>query len=102
MVDFLSCIASNVLFAACLAVFATLLTRAWRNPHLAHALWLLVLIKLVTPPVVRIPVGRLVADQSSQNAGSRSSELRRLACCLTRKSMQLAHSQVTSHFRSDK
>ncbi len=47
MVAFLVCIASNVVFAGCLAVCVLALTRLWRNPHLAHALWLLVLFKLV-------------------------------------------------------
>ena len=47
---------SNVLFAGGLALLTITLARPWRNPHLAHALWLLVLIKLVTPPFVEIPV----------------------------------------------
>ena len=42
------------------------LTRVWRSPHLAHALWLLVLIKLVTPPIVHIPVDRLIAASQTQ------------------------------------
>ena len=68
MATFLSCVASNVAFAGCLAVFAMALTRVWRSPHLAHALWLLVLIKLVTPPFVHIPVDRLmVASHTASN-----------------------------------
>ena len=47
-------IASNAVLAAALAVIVFAVTRVWRNPQFAHALWLLVLIKLVTPPVTWI------------------------------------------------
>jgi beta-lactamase regulating signal transducer with metallopeptidase domain len=68
MFAFLACIASNVVFAGCLSVCVLALTRLWRNPHLAHALWLLVLVKLVTPPLVRIPMGSfgVVGDARSR------------------------------------
>ena len=49
-------IASNVVLSALLAAFAVAMTRLWRNPHLAHGLWLLVLLKLVTPPLVHMTV----------------------------------------------
>ena len=58
---------SNVLLAGGLALLTTALTRPWRNPHLAHALWLLVLIKLVTPPFVEIPVLELPRDVDGVN-----------------------------------
>lgn len=57
MATFLLCVASNVVLAGLLAVSALVLTRFWRSPHLAHALWMLVLIKLVTPPIVELPLG---------------------------------------------
>ncbi len=64
MAAFLSCVASNVVLAGCLAVLVMAITRIWRSPHLAHALWLLVLIKLVTLPVVHVPLDRfLVTSQ---------------------------------------
>src|SRR5262245_26461016 len=47
---------SNLVIAGALAVVAAVVTRQSRNPHLAHALWLLVLIKLVTPPLWLLPV----------------------------------------------
>ncbi len=50
-----SLLLSNVLFAGALALLALGLTRIWRSPHLAHALALLVLLKLVTPPLVHLP-----------------------------------------------
>jgi len=47
----------NALGATLLAGIVFLLTRWWRNPLVAHALWLLVLIKLVAPPVVPLHWG---------------------------------------------
>jgi WD40 repeat protein/beta-lactamase regulating signal transducer with metallopeptidase domain len=44
---------ANAACAALLAVPAFLVSRYGRRPALAHALWLLVLVKLVTPPVLR-------------------------------------------------
>jgi hypothetical protein len=46
---------SNMVLAAGLAVLA--LGAGWlRRPALAHALWVLVMLKLLTPPVWRVPV----------------------------------------------
>jgi beta-lactamase regulating signal transducer with metallopeptidase domain len=47
---------SNAAAALLIAIVAVLVGLACRRPALMHALWLLVLIKLVTPPLVRIPV----------------------------------------------
>ncbi len=47
---------SNALFAPALALLATGVGATVRRPQLAHLLWLLVLLKLVTPPLVTIPV----------------------------------------------
>jgi len=43
---------TNALFAAMLAFLVFGITRFWRNPHVVHLLWVLVLVKLVTPPLV--------------------------------------------------
>src|SRR5580704_3822785 len=45
---------ANACSAALLAVLVAVMTRIWRNPHLAHALWLIVLLRLVAPPVFPI------------------------------------------------
>lgn len=66
MVAFLVSVTSNVVLAGCLAVCVLALTRLWRNPHVAHALWLLVLVKLVTPPLVRIPIDSFTSGESTQ------------------------------------
>jgi beta-lactamase regulating signal transducer with metallopeptidase domain len=49
-------IASNVLLASLLAAGAWLVQSRLRRPGVARVLWLLVLIKLVTPPLVELPV----------------------------------------------
>ncbi len=47
---------SNLLMAAALAVPAALAGWWGRRPALTHGLWLLVLLKLVTPPLCRVPI----------------------------------------------
>ena len=46
---------TNALFAALLGLLVFATTRFWRNPHVVHLLWVLVLVKLVTPPLVCFP-----------------------------------------------
>jgi beta-lactamase regulating signal transducer with metallopeptidase domain len=50
---------SNAVFATILAVAAFVVTRFCRAPALGHVLWLIVLIKLITPPLVSVPVSGL-------------------------------------------
>ena len=45
---------SNACFALALAIVAMVVGAATKRPHLAHLLWLLVFVKLVTPPIVTI------------------------------------------------
>jgi bla regulator protein BlaR1 len=47
---------SNALVAAVLAVLALIVGLVSRRPALVHALWLLVLLKLLTPPMIRLSV----------------------------------------------
>src|SRR5258708_25654023 len=47
---------SNALLATALAVLAAACSRVCRRPALRHALWVLVLLKLVTPPFVPVPL----------------------------------------------
>jgi len=46
----------NAVLTAILASVVFVITRIWKNPHLAHILWLIVLLKMVTPPLVRVPI----------------------------------------------
>ena len=57
---------SNVVAAAVLALVVFVITRVWRNPHLAHGLWLLVLLKLVTPPLFQVPLPILEAEEEPE------------------------------------
>ncbi len=47
---------SNLLVSSMLAIGAWGVHRSGTRPFIAHVLWLIVLVKLVTPPVVSIPV----------------------------------------------
>ena len=47
---------ANALVAGMLAIVAILAGRFSRRHAMVHALWLLVFLKLVTPPVVSLPV----------------------------------------------
>lgn len=49
-------ILTNAALAGALACLVFLVTRLWRNPHAARALWLCVLLKLIFPPLLRIPM----------------------------------------------
>src|SRR6478752_1415826 len=53
---------ANALAAAVLALPAVLISRSRRRPALAHALWLLVLLKLVTPPLFNVNLPWLPAE----------------------------------------
>lgn len=54
MNGFLLVVAQNIVAAFLLALLVGGLTRLVRIPPLAHMLWLLVLVKLVSPPLVRV------------------------------------------------
>ena len=62
--------ASNVVLSALLAIVTLAVTRVWRSPQLAHGLWLLVLLKLVTPPLVSVsgPSAWLDQFESAQSS----------------------------------
>src|SRR5713226_4948593 len=47
---------ANAVLATGLALVAWAAGRLARRPFLAHALWLLVLLKLITPPLMTVPI----------------------------------------------
>lgn len=53
---------SNVVVAALMAVVVIGISRFCKRPALIHSLWVLVLLKLVTPPVVHVPMPFAVWD----------------------------------------
>ncbi len=61
--------AHNTIVALVLALFVYGLTRLWRNPPVAHVLWLLVLLKLVAPPVMRVDWPALRLPESTHTRG---------------------------------
>lgn len=56
MNDLPSIAVSNAVAALVLALMAYLVGAVSRRPALVHGLWLLVLLKLVTPPLIHIPI----------------------------------------------
>ena len=49
----------NTAVATLLAALALIVSRSGRRPALAHGLWVLVLVKLLTPPIVDVPLVEL-------------------------------------------
>ncbi len=63
-----SWIVSNTVIAGLIALFALAADRWFRRPALSHVLWMLVLIKLLTPPIVTLPIA-IDASQLNWIAG---------------------------------
>ena len=49
-------IVSNAILASALALVVAVLAQFIRTPALRHALWMLVLVKLITPPLWKLPI----------------------------------------------
>ena len=65
--SWLSCLVSNVLLAALLALAAWFMQRCLRRHAIAHILWVLVLVKLVTPPLVSVSLQEPAETTACQN-----------------------------------
>jgi beta-lactamase regulating signal transducer with metallopeptidase domain len=65
---------SNAILACMLAVVALVVGLITRRPALVHALWLLVLVKLITPPIFRVSVPWPSASGSASVAAHRDSD----------------------------
>ena len=63
MQSILEAAVSNAFMALLIAVLVAVLTPAIRRPSVLHALWLLVLIKLVTPPLIDVPLPALMSSR---------------------------------------
>ncbi len=66
MTTFLLTGLSNAVAASLLAVVAYVVGRRFNSPVLAHSLWLLVLVKLITPPLAPIPIAWIEAEGPDQ------------------------------------
>src|SRR5713101_259035 len=62
MPSLIESVLANAACAAVLALLALAVGRVWRRPAVLHGLWLLVLLKLVTPPILPLPVRVLPAS----------------------------------------
>src|SRR5271157_2787214 len=75
MHTFWETIVSNSLVVTVLAMALVLLGRTWKNPVGLHVLWVMVLLKFVTPPPLILPVPLTVNLQlpapKQQRAGQR-------------------------------
>ena len=74
----MECVVSNVAIATVLALVAALVGRVTAKPQVTHALWVLVLVKLVTPPLVHIPVSypfsKAIALESSVDSADATND----------------------------
>lgn len=68
MQDLLAIVLANAVMATLLALFAAFVTHFIRRPALKHVLWLLVLVKLITPPAWTLPSGWLEPKPEQQVA----------------------------------
>src|SRR6266702_626727 len=67
---------ANAVCAGLLALLALAAGRVCRRPALLHGLWLLVLVKLVTPPLFSLPLLVLPAEESAAVATAAKPENR--------------------------
>src|SRR5262245_40295200 len=67
----LSWVVSNILLALLLALAAWFAQRRLRWHGIAHTLWVLVLVKLVTPPLVSVPLQESPLPPACQNGTCR-------------------------------
>lgn len=73
MQNFLTIAISNTVMACVLAVLAVFFGRVRRNPQMSHALWLLVLVKLVTPPLADVPLPEILSLEAASVEGDATS-----------------------------
>ena len=88
---FLEMMLSNSLVVIPIAVIARLCARRGVRPAWVHALWLVVLVKLITPPLVRVPVAVEWGDPQSWSTST--SELSESDRDLARRALQSAASE---------
>src|SRR5271165_611095 len=64
---FIHAVLWNALVASGLALVPLVVGRYSRSPALVHSLWLVVLLKLVTPPVVEVRLSAFLGDPPAQS-----------------------------------
>jgi hypothetical protein len=91
---------SNACLALALGIVAMVVGATTKRSHLAHLLWLLVLVKLVTPPIVTIPLIALPEQFETAVAMNSSSPSGRYSP--TRVNSTLRHEQLLPCGRESK
>lgn len=102
---------TNAVLVLPLAAVAFLVARCCKRPALAHLVWLVVLVKLVTPPVIPVPMGWEINPEawtateskpsSSGVSSSANSQIRRPASAL-QVSADLPASSVSSELNQER
>jgi beta-lactamase regulating signal transducer with metallopeptidase domain len=57
---------TNAVLSAVLAILVLAITRFCKNPHLAHALWIVVFLKMVTPPLISVPISFVSGENQKE------------------------------------
>jgi beta-lactamase regulating signal transducer with metallopeptidase domain len=78
MNDLLEFAAHNTIAAFLLALVVAGVTRVWRHPPVAHVLWLLVLLRLVMPPLLAVEWSPPGLPSATQAQGSMSGDTPRV------------------------
>ena len=65
MAPILNYVLTNAIQVLVLALVVVAITRVYRHPQVAYLLWLLVLCKLVAPPIIRLPIAVLPTTPAS-------------------------------------
>ncbi len=82
MATLLQNIVANAVLGTVLAILAAAITRVVRRAPLAHFVWLLVLLKLITPPLLRIEIplptmtSLIAASAATPNSASQAADVR--------------------------
>jgi beta-lactamase regulating signal transducer with metallopeptidase domain len=75
---------ANAVLATGLALVVWLATRVWRHPVFVHTLWIVVLVKLITPPLVSVPWGIVERSMPSQEPSTSRADSAAMSKELTR------------------
>lgn len=91
---------NNAIFATCLAVFVAVIARVWAKPGMLHALWVIILFKLITPPLIPVDLSLRASDpqqeRSSQPAREPEAELRVTVGSEGRRSVELSSERIST------
>ena len=87
---------SNALAVVVLAIVASLAGKIARRPAVTHALWLLVLVKLLTPPIIELPLPWSIARSAAFDAPTVDASQSHAALRSPRENQTGERSQVTT------